>query len=328
MSNDVRVGIVGATGAMGVELLKVLDQAPWRPSTVVPLARAATATSHVPYGDERLVVDDVADQVLEDLDLVFLALPPRSAREVGEQVVHAGVPMVDLSGVFIADGDVPVVVPWVNPEALDGGGRRIVAVPSATGTLLSCVLGPLRRAGLAGRASVTVMLPASSVGRDGIDELSRQVTSLFNGAPPPRKVFAEGLAFDLLPALGALGEDGWTAVERRAVADVRAVAGWEDVSVTAVGVPLFSGVGATLQLDLPRAIPVELLRQILVDGGVKFPEDDAVRHLPRPRRLEGQPFPHVGRIRNDGEGRLHLWLGMDNLRASAAVAAALGSSLL
>ncbi len=328
MSSDVRVGIVGATGAMGGELLKVLDQAPWRPDTVVALARAATSTSHVMYGEERVVVDDVEHEVLEDLDLVFLAVPPRAAREIGEKVLHAGVPMVDLAGVFAADGDVPVVVPWVNPDALEAAARRVVSIPSPTGTLLSCVLGPLERAGLAGRATATVMLPASTAGRPGIDELSRQVTALFNAGTPPRKVFPEGLAFDLIPAVGVVGEDGWTAAERRAVNDVRTVTSWQDVSVAAVGVPLFSGLAATLQLDLPRAVPLELLQQILVDGGVKLPEDEAVRHLPRPRRLEGQPFPHVGRIRVDEGGRLHLWLGMDNLRASAAVAAAIGASLL
>ncbi len=328
MSKDVRVGIVGATGALGGELLRVLDQAPWRPETVVALARAATATSHVQYGDERVVVDDVAHQVLEDLDLVFLAVPVRDAREVGERIALAGVPMVDLSGVFVADGDVPRVVPWVNPEALEVGPRRIASVPSPAGTLLSCVLGPLVRAGLAGRASATVMLPASASGRDGIDELSRQVTALFNGSTPPRKVFPGGLAFDLDPAVGAIGDDGWTRTERRAVEEVQGITGWQDLTVTTVGAPLFSGVAATLQLDLPRAVPLELLRQILVDGGLKLPEDESVRQLPRPRRLEGQPFPHVGRLRVDEAGRIHMWLGMDNLRATAAVAAAVGAALL
>lgn len=329
MGSDVHVAVVGATGALGGEILKVLDRSPWRPDEVVALARAATAISHVAYGDEQLVVDDAEHEVLEDMDLVFLAVPPGEARPYAEAASAAGVAVVDLSGAMVADGDVPVVVPWVNPEALEEVPRQMVAVPSATATLVAAVLGPLRRAGLAGRCSVTALVPASARGRDGIDELSRQVVSLFNSATPPRKVFPTGLAFDLLPATSALEPSGWSKGEGRVADEVRILTGWDGpLHVTEVGVPVFSGLGATLELQLARTVPPELVQQVLVDGGLKWADDEAVRALPRPRRVEGHPFAQAGRLRVSEDGTLHLWVSMDNLRASATVAVAAGAALL
>jgi aspartate-semialdehyde dehydrogenase len=329
MGSDVRVGVVGATGALGSEILKVLDKAPWRPDEVVALARASTSVSHVPYGDGQLVVDDVEHEVLEELDLVILALPAGDARPYGEAAVGAGVPVVDASGVFVADGDVPLVVPWINPEALAEVPRQLVALPTAEAALLASVLGPLRRAGLSGRCTATVLVPASTSGRQGIDELSRQVVALFNAGTPPRKVFPTGLAFDLLPQTGPVDDSGFTRRERRVAEEARGLASWPgSVVVTQVGVPVFSGVSATVQLHLDRAVPLELVRQVLSDGGAKFSDDPAPRAVPRPRRVEGHPFAHVGRLRQADDGSVHLWVALDNLRAMATVAVASAAALL
>jgi len=329
MSSDVKVGVVGATGALGGEVLKVLDQAPWRPDIVVALARAATSASHVAYGDEQLVVDDVEHEALDELDAVILTVPASEARSPGEAALEGGAAVVDASGVLLADGDVPLVVPWINPEALASARRRVVAVPRPAGLLLGSILGPLRRAGLTGRCTSTVMLPASAHGRDGIDELSRQVVALFNSGTPPRKVFPTGLAFDLLPAVGPLDEQGFSRAERRASAEAQVLSGWEgEVATSIVGVPLFSGVSASVDLGFDRSVPLELIRQVLADGGLRLPEDASVRSLPRPRRVEGEPFAHIGRLRQRDDGTVQLFATMDNLRGTAAVLVALAAALL
>jgi aspartate-semialdehyde dehydrogenase len=330
MGSDLRVGVVGATGALGAEIIKVLDAAPWRPEGLVALASATTTTSHVEYGDERVPVDDVADEALDGLDLVILALPAEAARPIGEAAVREGVPVVDCTGAFADDADVPLVIPWVNPEVLQEVRGGVVAVPTPEVILLASVLGPLKRAGIEGRASATVLVPASRAGRQGVEELSRQVVALFNAGTPPRRVFPTGLAFDLLPAVGAVEEDGWTDRERAISERLGYLLDWpEPVDVSVVGVPVFSGLAATLQLTPTRAVPPELAQRILADGGVQVPEEAAgVRALPRPRRVEGQPFAHVGRVRLGGDDRtLHLWLGIDNLRATATVAASCAAVL-
>lgn len=328
MGTDLRVAVAGATGALGGEILKVLDGARWRPAHAVALARATTSTTHVDYGEERIPVDDLSDEALEGLDALFVAVPFAAAGRITDAAVRAGVTTVDCTGASAADPGVPLVVPWINPEALAEVPRGLVAVPDPSATLLASALGPLRRAGLDGPAEAVVLVPASREGKAGIDELSRQVVALFNTATPPRKVFKEGLAFDLLPSLGAVAEDGWTDRERDVAAQVARLVG-AGVDCTLVGVPVFSGLSAHLTVHLARPAMADLALRILADGGVQVPEAAGARYLPRPRRVEGRPFAHVGRVRLGSDGRrLHLWLAMDNLRTSATAAVAAAAALL
>src|SRR5690606_33204547 len=136
---------------------------------------------------------------------------------------------------------------------------------------------------------------------------SRQVVALFNSATPPRRVFPEGLAFDLLPQLGPTDEQGHTEEERRIVDELARLVGLTAPSdVQIVGVPVFSGMSATLAVRAQRRVPPELVAQILVDGGVRLADDPAPRYVPRPRRVEGRPFAHAGRIRQGPGGELRM----------------------
>ena len=236
---------------------------------------------------------------------------------------------MDCSGSFADDADVPLAIPWVNPEVLTPPPLRgVVSTPGAAATLLASVLGPLWRAGLSGPITATVLLPASMAGRAGIDELSRQVVALFNSATPPRKVFDQGLAFDLLPEIGAVSLLGWTDEEERVVVELARLRGSRvHAAVSLVGVPVFSGISASIQIR-PNEVPSpEGIARILEQGGVQIPKGGS-RQIPRPRKVDGQPFAQVGRIRADQETGIHLWASMDNLRGCAAVAVAACGVLL
>ena len=313
---DVRVGIAGATGALGSEVVRVLDKAPWRPSQVVPMASARTTVSSVTYGEQRVTVEDLAFEAFGELDALIVALPSAVATGVVARAIAEGVPVVDASG---APG-LPLVVPWVNPEALQSLDRPAVAIPGAATTALASALGPLARAGVSGEVDATVLLPASVYGAAGIDELSKQVVALFNAGTPPRKIFDGGLAFDLNGQLGAVQPNGWTEPERLVAEQVATLTGWAgEVRVQLVLVPLFSGVSLQVSMRTARRVPAELAARLLADGGARVAED--ARSTPRPRRVEGKAFLHVGRVRNgpSGDG-LHLWGVMDNLRTGAAAA--------
>ncbi len=327
--DDLRVGVAGATGALGKEIVGLLDKAKWRPTTLVPLASGSTTIPFVEYGGERVAVDDLAGEALDNLDALIIAVPPDVATDVADAAAEEGTLVVDCSGAYLDDPDVPICIPWVNPGVLQEPLRGVVGTPSSAATLLASVLGPLTRAGVEGPFNATVMLPASTWGRAGIEELSRQVVTLFNAGTPPRKVFENGLAFDLLPQLGGLLDSGWTEREATVVAELRQLLGIQtELDVTLVAVPVFSGVSASCELRPTRHVPVELIRQILSDGGVVIGDDDNARFVPRPRRVEGQPFAHAGRLRADSGGNLHMWLAMDNLRASAAVAVSTCGALI
>lgn len=330
-----RVAIAGATGALGGEIVRVLDQVRWRPETLVALARASTSITHVEYGQERVPVDDLSEDAIEGADLLFLALPPEPARAIGEVAAKRGIPVVDCSGAFADEPSVPLVVPWVNPEAFQQLAFGVVAIPDPTALLVASILGPLRRAGIDGAVQVVGFVPASREGKGGIEELSRQVVALFNQGTPPRKVFPQGLAFDLLPASETIGDDGWTPQEERVAAQIARLApSSAPHDVTLVGVPVFSGLSATISIALDRPVMREIVLRILSEGGVRLPESAASRYLPRPRRVEGQPFAAVGRVRigTAHPGRagttLHLWASMDNLRTAATAAVSAAGVLL
>ncbi|MFT4622922.1 MAG: aspartate-semialdehyde dehydrogenase [Myxococcota bacterium] len=323
-----RVGVVGATGALGAELVSVLDRVAWRPGQLVPLGRASTTRTHVEWGGERVAVElaDVDD--VDDLDLLFLAAPAEVSLPLARAAIDAGVAVVDCSGEVARAGLGPLVVPWVNPEQLQE--MDAVALPGAAAMFIASIIGPLARAGVIGRVTATVLEPASTAGRDGIAELSGQVVALLNSQTPRRRVFPEGLAFDLVPAEGTIRADGWTDMEARASDEVRSlVPGAHRPDVTLVRVPVFSGVGGTIVITTDQQLLPELVTRILADGGVKLPEHGALRSIPRPRRVDGKPFAHVGRLRLAEASRsLHLWASMDNLRTGATAAVAAGGALL
>ncbi|MEN0066288.1 MAG: Asd/ArgC dimerization domain-containing protein [Myxococcota bacterium] len=324
-----RVGVAGATGALGQEIISVLDRVQWRPETLLAYARASTSITHVDYGDERVPVDVTSeiDPEGDELDLLFTALPSEPARLAIDRAEQAGAFVVDLSGARAADA--PLIVPWINPERL-ADDALVWQIPQASATLVASLLGPLARAGIRGPATIQLLVPASVSGRAAIEELSQQVLALFNSAPPPRKVFPTGLAFDLIPAWGNPTEEGPTVHEQRTVEQVGLLLGALEmgpIEVMAVQVPIFSGLSASVTLHPTTRVPAELASRILSDGGVVVSESAAAAQWPRPRKVEGAPFAHVARIRTTDNGALQLWATMDNLRTTAMAAAATAQAL-
>lgn len=328
MGRDLTVAIAGATGAMGKELLEVLDAAPWRPDHIVALGRPSSTITSVAYGDETVAVDDLGSEDLSALDVMIVALPRDVAGPTVDRVAAAGVRVVDVSGSQLDDLQVPLAVPWLGLEALDAPRPRdVVAVPGAPALLLASVLAPLKASGWSVEADATVMLPASAWGRDAVDELSRQVVAMFNAAPPPRKVFPHGLAFDVLPMVGTPGATGWTSDEVRAAAEVARLVQLRS-QTTLVASPWFHGLTAEIRLE-GDDLGADAIAQALTDAGVPVADHADLRRLPRPRRLEGVALPEVARVRDGLDGRsVHLWAGTDNLRAVAVAAVGLAAALL
>jgi aspartate-semialdehyde dehydrogenase len=316
MGSDLRIGIIG-NGLVAAELLAVLDDVAWRPDAPAVFGRASTTTTQLSYGDAMVPVDELNVEALAGFDLVFVAVPGAAASAIVSSLAHLGVKVVDLSGSAIGDMGTPLILPALNMGDLAGRRNRdVVSIPSPGGLLIASVLAPLVRAGFRGTADATVMLPASFWGREGLDELSKQVVALFNAGTPPRKVFEHGLAFDLLPAVGEAGPSGWTGHELRIAAEVARITG-QRVHATAVAVPVFSGVSATITLDGEGLPPTEHLAGIWREADVTLVEG---RKLPRPRRTEGVSGVQVARVREAGDDRLTVWATTDNLRTAAVAA--------
>ena len=318
-SDGINVAIVGATGAVGTDLLAVLERANL-PVAGFRLFASPTSNGEVLEVRERshrvrsLPGMDGVAAVFEGIDLVFMAAPATVARELIPVLQDLDIPVIDIGGTT-ADKS-PLMVPSVGLRPVaDFPDTRVMCSPSAPAVVLSTVLSQLANRG-AVSVRGTVMLSASSAGKAGAEELSGQVVSLFNGKTPPRAVFSNGLAFDVMSQMGDLVE-GWTTVERRIAVEVADVLEWkpEQALVSVVMAPLFAGVAGDLIVEFDHAIDLEAVRALLGETpGVRVGDP-----VPGPRRVAGDNTIYVGRVRLDPDPhRLHLWFAADNLRVGAS----------
>lgn len=318
MSGGISVAIVGATGAVGQDLIEALPDWGVGLREVRLIASRTNTESHLEVAGERVPVHPIAEDLsvsplLENIDLVFFATPGEVTRQHAPLVADEGIACIDIGGAMA--GRVPMAVPAVDTEPLqDFAETRLIASPSGPSVILSTVLGPLVRMG-ATACRGTAMLSAGLVGRAGTEELSQQVISLFNGGEPPRVVFPSGLAFDLNGQVGPLLE-GWTSVEQRLAIETASIVHLapQQIAMTAVMVPLFAGVGLSLFVELDPLPPIEDITHYLSETSQLRLGDP----VPGPRRVAGRPHVFAGRLRHDPlQQGLHLFATADNLRAGA-----------
>lgn len=323
-TEGLRVGVVGATGALGGEVLAVLDQSSLSVAELVPVA-----TDHS-LGEE-IAFQGVEYPVLTEpprtgaLDLLFLCAPPSTALEYTREALKAEVPCVDASGALCGAPEVmPRVAafgPLESPEA-----QPLLVAPPGAALPLALALRPLAQAAGLRRVVGTVLQAASAAGRAGIESLYQESVALFNqdDFPEPR-VFPRPLAFDCIPAVGDVEEDGATESERASSAALARVLPVRDgVALTQVHVPVFVGFGATASVETERPLaPLEAADLLAKAPGVDlWREDPGGLTL---RAVAGREEVVVGRVRGDPTtpNGLQLWVAADALRVSAANAVAL-----
>lgn len=322
------VAVIGATGAVGQDLVATLARSSLPIGDWRLIATRGTRMPRMEVGDADLPVhalpaESGGSALWEGVDLAFFCVPPEVTAAHAPVLRDRDVPVIDLSGAL--SNVAPLAVPAMGVDGLgDFADAGAIVSPSPAAVLLATVLHPMRALGATG-AHGTLLLSAGLAGRDGVDELSRQVVAMFNQGEAPRKVFPTGLAFDLLPQAGQ-AEAGWTEAERRALSETTALLGPTPfpLGVTAAVVPTFSGVSASLFVRFDITPDLDTVRQI-IDAVPTLQHADPV---PGTRRLTGRARAVVGRLRRDPSGQgLHLWASADNLRfgaSSNALAIALG----
>ncbi len=325
MQSGLEVAVVGASGVVGEQVLAALATSRFAGAEVTAFASRACKVEEVSYGDSRIPIRDLSDVAEHPIMLAFLCVPPHVAERVAPSITGRGALVVDVGG---GSGmDLPCFLPGVSsPEIQDvvnAGGLR---TPSAAGWVLASVLAPLREMGVTG-VSGALNLSASSQGRAAMDELGSQVVAMFNSQEPPRKIFAEGLAFDVLPE--DCTEDEWSDRELQAAAEVEALLGIpsDKIAVSLATIPLFSGVVGALHI---RGLGLEEVEQALRDEPGLRAVARAARLRPRAIVDKLRTGVSYGRLRADpaGDG-VHLWVLGDNLMgAGGAVPVAAAEWLL
>lgn len=313
-----RVAVAGATGTLGTELLAALDARRFPVSAIVPLGTRRSAGESLEFQGEIYEVGTEPGRI-RGCDLLFLCAPQTASLELLRLALQLSVPCIDLSGALAAREEVPLVVADVAfpPEALSA---PVVAAPASAAVAWAPVLAPLGAAAGLVRVVATALTSVSGGGRLGIEALSSETIALFNQQELPETPhFGRPVAFDVLPTVGDVEEDGSTAGERALAHDLRRLLGADlGVSVSSVRIPVFVGDAGALAIETREPLDPREARALLAKApGVELWDVDA--EGPNTRATAGRDVPLVGRLRRDPscERGLLLWVTGDGLHLAA-----------
>jgi aspartate-semialdehyde dehydrogenase len=317
------VAIAGATGAVGEEFLRVLEQRRFPVGRLVALASSRSAGKSVRFAGGDVPVSDLATFDFRGVDVAFFSAGAERSREHGPRAARAGALVVDNSSAFRMDPDVPLVVPEVNLDAARGH-EGLIANPNCSTILLVVVLAPLLRRVPIRRIVVSTYQAVSGSGAKGLAELARQVDEDRAGRPPTCEVYPAPIASNVLPFVQAFSEGGLTTEEWKMVRETRRIlsAPTLAVSATCVRVPVRRAHSESVNVEFERPVSPDEARAWLSEAkGVRVVDDPARMSFPTPRDAEGDDDVLVGRVRRDpGHDRaLDLWLTGDQLRKGAAL---------
>jgi aspartate-semialdehyde dehydrogenase len=328
-----RVAVVGATGAVGGEMTRVLEERGFPVDAFVPLASARSAGRRVTFRGREHEVGELSLAALRDVDVALVSAGAATARSFVREAAAAGTTCIDNSSAFRMDADVPLAIPEVNPESLEGS-PRIVSVPNCTTITAVLAVAPLHRAAGLRSLVLSSYQSVSGAGGKGSRELFEQVEKLRGreeelsrpdpDALPVGEVFGATIAFNVVPRVGEFEAGGFTGEEAKMMAEPAKILSAPDLEVvaTSVRVPVAVGHAVSILATFSRPIGVAEARE-LIDAapGVELRDDPDSGVFPSPLDAAGRDEALVGRIRQ-APGRadtLALFSCCDNLRKGAAL---------
>ncbi|MCX5929386.1 MAG: aspartate-semialdehyde dehydrogenase [Synechococcus sp. LacPavin_0920_WC12_MAG_50_7] len=317
------VAILGATGAVGQELLALLAERAFPIKELRLLASPRSAGVAVPWQGEKLQVQAVDEAALQGVDLVLASAGGSVSRQWAPIAVQQGAIVIDNSSAFRLDPEVPLVVPEVNPAAaLQHKG--IIANPNCTTILLSLALAPLAAQRPLKRVVVSTYQSASGAGARAMEELQQLSRTVLDGGEPQSEVLPYSLAFNLFLHNSPLQANGYCEEELKMLYETRKIMGLDQLRLTAtcVRVPVLRAHSEAVNLEFEEPFPVEEARALLsAAAGLELIEDFATNRFPMPSDVTGRDAVAVGRIRQDlsNPNALELWLCGDQIRKGAAL---------
>ncbi|MDI7268225.1 MAG: aspartate-semialdehyde dehydrogenase [Myxococcota bacterium] len=325
MAGTRNVAVVGATGAVGRETLRVLEERRFPVGEIRLFASARSAGAAVRFGGRELVVralECVPDE-FRGVDVALVSAGGSVSRRVCPVAAAAGAVVVDKSSVFRMEPDVPLVVPEVNAHAAARRPRGIIANPNCVTIQLVVAVAPIHRAARIRRMVVATYQSAGGAGEAGRAELEADTRAFLDGREPVRSKFARPIGFNCLPLIDAVGDDGYTFEERKTVLETRKILDDDSIGIvaTTVRVPVMVGHSAAVFLEMERPLGPDEARDLLERSpGVVVMDDPSAGVVPTPRDAAGADAVYVGRIRRDPSvpNGLAMWIVADNLRKGAA----------
>ena len=321
-----KIAIVGASGAVGQELLKVLDQRDFPIDELRLFGSKRSAGSKVVFRGRELTIRELTrdESLFEGIDIAFTSAGAGTSREFADIITARGAIMIDNSSAFRMDPDVPLVVPEVNAaDALDAP-RRIIGNPNCTTIQMVVALAPIDRLAKIRRIRVATYQAASGAGASAMQELADQHAALASGKEPKVEKFVAQLAYNVIPHIDVFTDNGYTKEEMKMVNETRKIMHDPDirVSATCVRVPVMRSHSEAIWVETQKPLTVAEARAAFEAApGVVVMDNPAEKVYPMPLELAGCDPVYVGRIRQDlaGDNAIAFWTVSDQIRKGAAL---------
>jgi aspartate-semialdehyde dehydrogenase len=332
LTKSYRVAILGATGAVGTELIELLAERNFPLSDLKLLASPRSAGKTMKFKGEDLLIEEVSDRSFANVDIVLASAGGSTSKALAPQAVKAGAVVIDNSSAFRMDSQVPLVIPEVNPDAASHH-QGIIANPNCTTILMAVAIYPLHKARQIQRIVAATYQSASGAGARAMEEVKNQSQEILQGKAPTSEVFPYPIAFNLFPHNSPMTANGYCEEEMKMVNETRKIFNAPQLRITAtcVRVPVLRAHSEAINLEFEEPLSVKEAKEILSQSkGVRIVEDWQANYFPMPIDATGEDDVLVGRIRQDisHPNGLELWLCGDQIRKGAALNAVQIAELL
>lgn len=317
------VAVVGATGAVGQEMIRILEQREFPVARLLPLASERSAGKSIGWRDTEIIVENLGDASFSGIDFALFSAGAAVSRQFAGAAARSGAVVIDNSSAFRMDEDVPLIVPEVNPAAAFTH-KGIIANPNCSTIQMVVVLKPIHDRVRIKRIVVSTYQSVSGTGKEAIDELLSQSRALLDGNASEHHVYPHQIAFNALPHIDDFMEDGYTKEEHKMVDETKKIFGDSSIRITAttVRVPVLIGHSESVNIEMAEPLSAQKARELLRDApGVKVIDEPYAAAYPLAIDAAGTDPCYVGRIRQDNTVAhgLNLWIVADNLRKGAAL---------
>jgi aspartate-semialdehyde dehydrogenase len=320
-----RVAVVGATENVGREILTILDERKFAIDDIFAVASERSVSKEVSFGEERVLKTvNLQDFNFKKVDIVFFSTAARLSRLFAQQAAKAGAVVIDNSSAFSMDPVVPLVVPEVNAQALEGYRKsNIIASPNCITIPLTVALNPLQELSPIKRIVASTYQSVLGAGREAMDELFNQTKRIYMNAPIQKKHFTKQIAFNVIPHIDDFNDDGFTVEEMKITQESQKILNSSiGIVVTSVRVPVFMGNGIAATVEFKNPIEENQARALLREAdGVSVVDSRADERYVTPVECIGEDNVFISRLRRDPTvpNGLVMWIVADNLRKGAAL---------
>jgi len=317
------VAVVGATGIVGQQLLRILPTRDFPLRNLTLFASKRSAGKKIAYGEQKIEVEEIGPRSFRGVDFVFISATDEISRSVGQAAAEAGAVVIDDSGVWRMEAHVPLVVPEVNPGDVEHH-EGILAIPNCATTPIVMTLWPLHKVNPVKRIIAATYQSVSGTGKAAVNELTEQTQRLMENQRAAPHVYPHQIAHNVLPEIGSFKDDGYTSEEWKVAVETRKIMHEPNIAIssTCVRVPTYVGHGAAVNVEFTSPMEAEQAQALLHEApGITVQDDPSISLYPLPTTSAGRDEVFVGRIRQDSShpNGLVFWAVCDNLRKGAAL---------